>query len=67
MRTRIKARLIRLDATDPADDEDEVHIHAPGKVELRLMDEASLHPGPVVWYSSENGVQRLSRMLRITG
>lgn len=67
VRVRIKAGLIRLGATDPAGDEDEVHIHSPGKVELRMMDGASLHPGPVVWYSSENGFQQVSRMLRIAG
>ncbi|RDB24203.1 hypothetical protein Hypma_008703 [Hypsizygus marmoreus] len=66
--THIRKGLIRVNTTEIADDEDEVHIHSPGKVEIRLMDEESLNRRPPVWetwYDRDNRMHRLGHWWKV--
>ncbi|KAG5647197.1 hypothetical protein DXG03_001156 [Asterophora parasitica] len=75
LRRGIKRGEIRVnnDAQVIRADEDEVHVHAAGNVEIRLMEEESLHPSPVVWYWNGNqrptgrNTDRINRLRRWLG
>lgn len=55
-----------MNATDTGDHEDEVHIHAPGKVEIRVMDKQSPTAERPVWHGSNdsNGMRRVRHWLK---